>query len=399
MNTSLNQEKKRVGSVFRTFYFLIFFGLGALLPLLGVYLKNYVHLSGMQVGNIMSIGSVVMIFAQPMWGMLCDYTQKPRHVLFFTLLFTGAIGLLYSTTTHYSILIVIAILLAFGQSAMTPISDSITLSYVQRKGGNYGSIRLYGALGFAFAVLVAGKASEYFGVHIIFYLFAAALFTAAFLTTLLPSEGTSMRVDIIKGCRHLFKQRDFVLFLCCTFFIFGPINANNTYFGLLITKLGGTLAGVGVAFLFAAGSEAPFMKVAAYFINKAGIKRIILFSALISAARWLFYSFEPPLPILYATTISQGLSIGLFIPAALQYVREITPSSMQSTAVSLYATAGGGFGTWFCTFIGGVLMDRFGIQSIYLCYATLTFIGIILFWVHTKGWLAQQPNLAGRESA
>jgi PPP family 3-phenylpropionic acid transporter len=379
MEASLKREERMTGIIFRAFYFFVFFGIGSLFPLLGVYLKEYIHLSGVQIGNIMSIGPIVMILFQPMWGIFCDYTQKPRHILLFTLLLTGAMGFLYSTTESYSLLLIIAVLLAFGQGAIVPVSDSITLSYVQRKGGNYGSIRLYGAIGFALAVLVAGRASEHFSIHIIFYLFAATLLTAALLTKLLPSEGASMRVNIKEGCRHLLKKREFVIFLCCTFLIFGPINANNTYFGLLITNLGGTLTGVGLAFLLGAGSEAPFMKIAAGWIEKLGVTRILVFSALVSAVRWLFYFFEPPLAIVYATTISQGMSIGLFIPAALQYVRQLSPVSMQSTAVALYATAGGGFGTWFCTFLGGILMDRFGVQSVYMFFAILTFVGVLLF--------------------
>ncbi|MFX3623106.1 MAG: MFS transporter [Ectobacillus sp.] len=379
MDVSLHKERRMTGTVFRGFYFFVFFGMGALFPLLGVYLKDYVKLSGVQIGNIMSVGPIVMIFIQPLWGILCDFTQKPRHILFFTLLLTGFMGVLYSTSVNYPILFIIAILLALGQSAIVPISDSITLSHVQKYGGNYGSIRLYGALGFAVAVLAAGKAGEYFGIYIIFYLFMAALFIAALLIWILPKEGGAMRVNIIEGCRHLMKKREFAVFLVCTFLIFGPIQANNTYFGLLITSLGGTLTGVGFAFLLAAGSEAPFMKAADFWIRKFGIERILIVAALISSVRWLFYFFEPPLTLVYATTVSQGLSIGLFIPAALQYVRELAPPPMQSTAVALYATAGGGFGAWFCTLVGGLLMDYFGVQMVYLAYALLTFCGVLLF--------------------
>jgi PPP family 3-phenylpropionic acid transporter len=385
MDLSVQREAK-ASITFRILYFLIFFGIGALFPLLGVYLKEQVKLSGMQIGNIMSVGPVVMILIQPMWGIFSDYTQKPRHILFFALLLTGIMGYIYTTTQNYGVLLLIAVLLAFAQSAIVPISDSITLTHVQKRGGAYGSIRLYGAVGFAVAVLVAGKTSEYFSMYAIFYLFAGALFTAALLITQLPRDNAATRGNIREGSKHLLRDKQFALFLLCTFLIFGPIYANNTYFGLFITDLGGTLTGVGLAFLLAAGSEAPFMKWAEGWIQKWGVTYILLFSACISALRWLFYFFEPPLLFVYATTISQGLSIGLFIPAALQYVRQLAPLPMQSTAVALYATAGGGFGTWFCTFTGGVLMDRFGVENVYIFFFILTCVGIaLLVWpLHKK---------------
>lgn len=348
------------------------------MPLLGVYLKDSLHLSGTQIGTITSIGPIVMIFIQPLWGILCDYTQKPREVLFGTLLATGIIGFLYSTTATYAILVVISFALAFSQSAIIPISDSIALNYVQKGQDNYGGIRLYGSLGFAIAVFVAGRASQSFGTVIIFYLFAVFMFAGAILTSTLPKQGTNLEVNLLQGCKVLFKKREFLLFLCSSFFIFGPINANNTYFGLLIMKLGGTLTAVGIIFLLSAGSEAPFMRISSYWMSKLGVGRILILSSAVSAIRWLFYFFEPPILLIYITTIAQGLSIGLFVPAALQYVRSLSSDSMQSTAVTLYASAGSGLGTWFSTIIGGILMDYFGIQAIYFCYFVLTCIGIFL---------------------
>jgi PPP family 3-phenylpropionic acid transporter len=399
MNISTQIEKRNVGNVFRLYYFVVFFGLGALFPLLGVYLKEYVHLSGVQVGNIMSIGPVIMIFAQPLWGMLCDYTQRPRQILLLTLLVTAGMAFLYSMTVVYPLLLLIAVLLAFGQSGVIPVSDSITLSYVQRVGGNYGAIRLYGALGYAAAVLISGKATDYFGVHVIFYIFTFVWIMAALLTGLLPKQGTPLRANIIEGAKTLLKKREFAVFLVCTFLIFGPSQASNTYLGLLISELGGTMTGIGFAFLLAAGSEAPFMRMAAYWIQKAGMNRILILAASVSALRWLLYFFEPPLAIIYATTISQGISVGLFIPTALQYVRDMTPPSMQSTAVSLYATAGGGVGAWFCTFIGGFLLDRFGIQSVYLAYFILTMGGLLVFLLEAARTKQIEEGLERKESA
>ncbi|GAA3320345.1 hypothetical protein GCM10020331_030960 [Ectobacillus funiculus] len=119
---------------------------------------------------------------------------------------------MYSMTVVYPLLLLIAVLLAFGQSGVIPVSDSITLSYVQRVGGNYGAIRLYGALGYAAAVLISGKATDYFGVHVIFYIFTFVWIMAALLTGLLPKQGTPLRANIIEGAKTLLKKREFAVF-------------------------------------------------------------------------------------------------------------------------------------------------------------------------------------------
>jgi PPP family 3-phenylpropionic acid transporter len=362
---------------FYAFYFLTFFGYGSLYPLLAVYLDESVGLSGGQIGMIMSISPVVMIIVQPLWGILSDWTRKPRLLLTISIFLTSVVGFIYSLSNAYVTLILMAILLAAVQSAATPLSDSITLNYVQKVKGNYGSIRLWGALGFAIAVIAAGRLAEDIGLSVIFYIFSFVLFLSFLFSWRLPEESQSIQINIFSGITTLGKRPRFILFLLTTFLVFGPIYANNFYFGLFIKEIGGTLTGVGIAFLFAAGSEAPFMQFAQQFIRKLGMLQVLMMAAFISMIRWFFYFFEPSLYLVYATTIAQGFSVGLFIPAALQYVRDISPKEVHITAMSIYSAIGNGLGSWFCTYFGGLILQWYSIQKVYLFYGVLTSLGII----------------------
>ncbi len=365
----------------RAFYFLSFFAIGALFPLLSVYLQNEVGLNGAQIGTIMSIGPITMLVAQPVWGMLSDYTRKPRILLTIAVIGTGAIGLMYITTDLYPALVFIAAFLAIFQSAIIPLSDSMSMNYVHENGGDYGRIRLWGAAGFAVAVWLMGNLSDWFGQSIIFYVFAIILWASAFYALRMPKDSSVVRVELVSGLRKLVKVPRFVLFLVVTFLVFGPIMANNFYFGLLIQFVGGSLAGVGFAFLLAAGSEIPFMRWAGSLINKQGIIVILFLAALVSGLRWLFYFMEPSPTFIYVTTVIQGLSIGLFIPAALQYVRNLAPSEVKATAISLYSAVGNGLGAWFFTFFAGLIMDWQNVLYVYLFYGVLTLIGAALILV------------------
>ncbi|WP_404444638.1 MFS transporter [Sutcliffiella horikoshii] len=369
--------KDKTTRYFYSFYFLTFFSFGALFPLLTVYLKEDVGLSGSQIGMIMSISPVVMIFVQPLWGVFSDYTQKPKQILIWTLFLTAVTGIAFSFMGSYLGLLAVAFLLAVTQSALVPISDSITLNYVQRTKGNYGSIRLWGAIGFAVAVLIAGWLSDFFSLKVIFFTFAIALLLGTVVSTFLPKESQPVTVNVRDGIGTLMKMPKFVMFLVTTFLIFGPVFANNFYFGLFITDIGGTVTGVGIAFLLAAGSEAPFMRVAGKWIGRFGLHTIMISAATIAMIRWVLYFFEPPLYVVYATTIAQGFSVGLFIPAALQFVRDIAPTSARATAVSLYTAVGNGLGSWFCTFLGGFIVEYYSVAHVYLFFGILTMCGLV----------------------
>ncbi|MDW2796543.1 MFS transporter, partial [Clostridium boliviensis] len=58
---------RRIQINFRLFYFLVFWALGGLYPLLGIYLKDEIRLSGSQIGTLLSIGPIVMVITQPVW--------------------------------------------------------------------------------------------------------------------------------------------------------------------------------------------------------------------------------------------------------------------------------------------------------------------------------------------
>ncbi|MFC4737611.1 MFS transporter [Bacillus daqingensis] len=376
------------------YFFFIYFGFGGLFPLLTVYLQDEVQLSGAQIGVITSIGPIVMILIQPLWGMLSDYTKRPKLLLTVASVGAGVSGFTYLFAQEYIYFVLTASLIALFQSALIPLSDSIAMNYTKREGGDYGKIRMWGAVGFAVAVWIMGNASDLIGLEVIFYGFAAVLFAGALFSRHMPNEAGSTVVDVRGGMKRLMKVRGFPLFLVITFLVYGPIMANNFYFGVLIQFAGGTLAGVGFAFLLAAGSEVPFMRWAGAWIQRRGILTILFAAAFVSGVRWIFYSFEPDPVWIYATTIMQGFSIGLFVPAALQYVTEIAPAEVKATAVSVYAAVGNGVGAFFFSMSAGLLIDLHSILAVYLFYGVMTLIGAFLLFVLAS----RQPHIVKKES-
>ncbi|MDQ0165429.1 MFS transporter [Bacillus horti] len=362
-------------------YFLFsFIGFGAFFPLLSLHLEES-GLSGSQIGTIVSIGPVVAIIAQPMWGMISDRFQNPRLILTICALLTGGIGLgfLLADIAQVGMFFFFACLAAFlsvFHSAMVPLSDSIVLNYVKKKGGDYGFIRLWGAVGYALAVWLAGLLIEATFTAIIFYIFAAALFVSALFVRKMPTEADVPRADIRNGLKELFRIPPYVMFLASTFLVFGTINANNFYFGLYYTAIGGTVAGVGLVFLVAAGSEAPFMLFARKVMNRLGIYQVLMICGLLSSLRWILFYFEPNPGLILALSIIQGLAIGFYIPAAVQLVRELSPDDVKVTGMTIYASFGNGLGTMACTFVGGYVIDAFSITTMYGFFGIASLIGV-----------------------
>jgi PPP family 3-phenylpropionic acid transporter len=169
----------------------------------------------------------------------------------------------------------------------------------------------------------------------------------------------------------------FLLFLLASFCVFGAINANNIWFSLYYQEIGGTVAGVGLAFLLFAGSEAPIMKLVGFFVRRWGLELTLLFAAVFSAIRWFWYSSAPSTTAVLVLFFIQGISVGFYLATAGQFVRENTPAFLQVTALAIFFSVGNGLGTMLCNLVAGWIKDSFSMLSIYLFFGVVTAIGII----------------------
>ncbi|QRG67022.1 MFS transporter [Brevibacillus choshinensis] len=364
---------------FSALYLFIYYGFGAFSPLITQYYKA-IHLTGTQIGMISAVAPIVSIIAQPMWGYICDRFQIRKTVLFGTLLASGLVGLMFSTVSTYAFVFVLYILLSFFQSAIIPISDSLALGYVKVNQLQFGDIRLWGAVGFALAAFLTGLLVERFGPSVLFYSYCLALITAMLFLMRLPvevSESSRFTVSVFKGMKQLLRIPRFVLFLLASFCMFGAVNANNIWFSLYYQEIGGTVAGVGLAFLLFAGSEAPFMKLVGYFVRRWGLETTLLLAATFSAIRWFWYSSAPSTTAVLILFFIQGISVGFYLATAAQFVRENTPASLQVTALAVFFSVGSGLGTMLCNLLAGWIKDEFSTLAIYLFFGAVTTLGLI----------------------
>lgn len=385
------QAGKNIRSL-QMFYLIAFFGTGSIATLLSVYLANIEKLTGTQIGIVLSIGPIMMIFFQPLWGMVSDLTNSPPKVLSATTLLAGFLGLGFLAFHQYSYLVLTAVCVAIFQSAIIPVSDSISVKYAAKVHYNYGNIRLFGSLGFGLAVFIMGRLSEW-NPAIIFYSFFCSLCFASLLSFRIPQEKSlPPKAKLLSGLKELLHLKKFIVFLLITFLIFGPNLANNVYFGLFIDRIGGSYSGIGFAFLIAVFSEIPFMRISERWIAKLGLLPVVMLAGIVSCIRWIFYFFEPNLMLVYLSTAIQGFSIGLFIPAGLQYIRNITPKHITVTAITIYSAIGNGLGNWFSTFFGGMIYDKYSVFSVYLFFAFLAVLGVLInLWLMKE----EKVNVAG----
>lgn len=370
---------------FQALYFFIFFGQGALIPYLALYFSNDAfQLSASEIGTIVAVGPVLSIVLQPIWGMAADRFGRPKRLLLVALLAAGLLTISYLLTSIYLFLLLISSLWALFQCAHIPLVDTLAIEFSKRKSVDYGALRLFGSAGFALAVFILGQVTEQGSLGAIFYASGTAL-VLGFLVLIGIEEtpvSTVEREHI--PLKALFSNKRFLLFLAGGSLVFGPIFANNYYFGSYVTIRGESTALVGTLFFVAVLCEIPFMRIATRVMMRFGTIPVLVFISVLSALRTGILALEPPIFTLWILAALQGLIIGLLIPVALDYVRSLVPPSTVATAVSTYMATTTGLATALFNLMSGIVLDQWTIYAVFWVYTGSSLLGACLYLISSK---------------
>ena len=373
MAEQVKSRQKHLKYQFTGLFFFSYFGLGALLPLLSVYLED-IGFSGVQIGSIFSIRALMAILAPPLWGLISDRYNNHKKLLLITFIGALILSVFMPFAKTFILFAVVYAVFNFFQTASTPLSDSLAL----HSPIPFGDIRKWGAYGFAIAALAVGYLTKVIDMYYIFVVFGVSCLAAILYSTKLNVKVQTENHNLKKELKLLVKNKRFIVFLIYCFLVGNTLIAHNTFFGLLYESLGGDAGLIGLAFFLFAMSEAPFMQFSNKWINKYGVYNVLIFSTLVAIIRWSFYYSRPSTFLILLLFPLQGMFIGTFLSATAHYIKTTVNPSVRSTAVTIYSSVFIGVGGAFSNFIGGYIYDYINIESVYGFFAILCLLGLVV---------------------
>lgn len=375
--TTGNAKYKFIG-----IYTLTYGAMGAVLPLLGQYLAG-IGFSGTQIGSITAAGTMAAVFANAFWGGIYNGSSRKHELVALLCLASGVMMAVLPQIRLYILVLASYAVLYFFQQPINALSDALTIE----QGQPFNFIRMWGAVGYASFVFVAGKVAESMEISLIFYI-AAVCFTLSAVIVMSVRRGARLQAAESESgagggkrgaLRELAGNGKYLKLLICVFFIGGTNIANNTYFSFLYTDAGGDLAGVGLAFMLMAGSEAPFMTWSARITERFTLEKTILAALLVSVCRFLLYSTSPSCQVLLGTFFLQGIVNGILLVELVKYVNKTVQGANLGLAISIYYIVSSSLSAVACQMIGGVILDYFSAGGVYLFFAAFNMIGAILY--------------------
>lgn len=362
-------------SLFNFFYYWIVSMINAFLPLL----FRFKGLSPAQIGIVLSVGPIVAIFSQPFWGVVSDKKQSVKNVIIFLLMATLITGLAVFFSPTMSLLILMMMIFHFFMSPIQPLLDSLSTVFAKEKRVSYGSIRVWGSIGFAIASFVLGTIIGIIGIQYLWIIYSIIIIRVLFIAIRLTDPIVERKPLTTKGFQQAFRNARFLGFLIAILFIAIPHRMNDSMLAIYLKSLGASEGRIGLAWTFSALSEAPVVAIMYILMKRIPLLLLLGIASFFYTCRWFLYGLlTDPMMIIYSQAL-HSVTFAIFMVSALQYIATIIPEEMLATGQTAYYATFNGLATIIGSAAGGYLMEQFGGGFIYKMGSISALIGTLLF--------------------
>jgi len=376
----------------RSFNFSYFSLFAIFLSFLPVYLSA-VHLSESQIGLIVGAGGVIGIVAQPFWGFVSDRMKTIKRVLLLLIAVSIFAGFVLFHSSSMALLFVLVGLMYFLFMPTDPLVESLNYQTAQRLSVPFGSIRMYGALGYAVSSFVFGIAADKYGMSVMAYLFAGVGIAALLLGSGIqdaPAANSSLKLSDMK---RFLSSKQTIAFFTLVSVIAIPHRMNDIFVGIYVGKLGGSLQLVGYSWSVMTIIEFVFFAIVHRFLKKGSELALISVAALFYTVRFLLSSIVNDAYWIVALQLLQGLTFVFFYSAAIQHLYAIIPEQWKATGQTILAVLFFGISGIVGSVAGGFVFDSFGGSALYQLMALLSAAGFALsFYVRRSSAEQRQSS-------
>jgi MFS family permease len=139
---------------FKLLYFILFSGLGILMPYLPVFFES-LHLSKSEIGILSMMPNFGSFLVAPLFSMLGDMLQAHYELMILSLILSTVCTLAMLSVSSFTPMACIVMLASICRAPLQPQVDSLVISSLADKG-KYGDMRLWGAISFGVFSFLGG---------------------------------------------------------------------------------------------------------------------------------------------------------------------------------------------------------------------------------------------------
>jgi PPP family 3-phenylpropionic acid transporter len=355
----------------RALYFLYYGNVGTYLPFFAVYLKG-LGFTGEQIGLVQMLPSFPLApLVAIAWATWADRRGAPERALRRATAWVAlAVLLLPFARTPLQVGLVV-VLMALGDRAVVPLTDSITIELAGGRGAaregpapSYARIRLFGSLGFIVLTVLVGRLLTLRSARpadpLVPLVVVACIVGYALVARGIPSIPRHGERPAPRDMLALLGDGRLWSLLGPAALHWASCAPYHLFFGVLVRDLGlpddVTSAGMAVGVVAEIGVLLAFPRLERRF----ALRTLLAVSMAASAARWALTARATGPAALAGLQALHGLTFGLFWGSSIRALADLVPTRLRATGQAVFGgiVFGGANAVGYA--LSGVAYDRLG---------------------------------------
>jgi PPP family 3-phenylpropionic acid transporter len=371
----------------RLYYFTFMGGWGFVLPFINLFYVS-IGFNGKQIGFISSTSALVGMLVSPLWVSEVKKRPQARNILQAALILGGtgyyAIGL----QNLFPLIIIIVFLHALAASGIAPLSDSMAVTVSQESGSGYGSVRVWGSLGWIVTVLSSGWLTARYGFIAAFIGVAVMWLIAASLIFFIQPRffssrqiSTQPKPNLRVALQYIWQDkvlRGFAFALIVIgFFNNGVLQFENVF----LSELGATKQIISVAGILSAVVEIPFMIYSDKIVQRVGAHRLLLVALSMTIFMRLSVLTLPSIITIMVVRFIGGVAFSFYTISFIKLISSRTQPTETGTVLAIFSVTLAGLVNIVASPVSGAIFDVIGARWLYALSSVGYVIGIACLWL------------------
>jgi PPP family 3-phenylpropionic acid transporter len=360
------------------FYFFHFAFIGAFAPYWSLYLKS-LSFGAFQIGVLMSLLHVTRIFAPAAWGWLADHTGK-RLLIVRSAAITGLIS--YCAVffgQSFTWLFVTMALMSFFWSASLPLIEATTLSYLGESTAKYGRIRVWGSIGFIFAVTSVGYLLDSTDIAALLWAVLGFKLGIVIFSRQIPEGEIVAHAADSQSIRQIFKRPEVLAFFAACLLMALAHGPYYTFYSIYLVEHGYSKSMVGWLWAIGVICEIGIFFLMPQLMHRFRLKQIMIFSLSCAIVRFLMIGWGVDWPvIILLAQLLHAATYGAHHATAMMFVHRFFRGRHQGKGQALYTSLTFGIGGTIGGIFSGYAWESLGPGLTFTVSAVAVLLGLTL---------------------
>ncbi|GAB4572910.1 MAG: MFS transporter [Anaerolineae bacterium] len=361
-----------------TYYFAFFAAGGAAFP---YYTLFYQHMgmTNPQIGVLAALPTITTVLAAPLWAGVADRFGLHRILLPGLLAGTLLPALLLPTAGSFWALGVLILVFNFFMSPTVPLAENTIITSLGEHRERYGTLRLWGAVGFGISAWGVGFIIERLGMTAIWGVYIVLMLPAIVAAARLHAPQFSVQgAAYLTALRQLAANRQWLRFLAAVFLVGAGYAMYDNFYAIHLQGLGAPTTLLGLIFMVSTLSELPVFFFASRLIRRIGLQGVIVMAFSAFVLRGLAWGLVTDPTWGLAVQLLHGLSFSALWTAGVLYVNAIAPEGLGASAQALFSTVFWGLSRAAGSLLGGQLYETLG-SGMFFIAAGVALAGLLVF--------------------